>query len=856
MLSIKKIKLTSGKKKAARQSKAASLSSISVQTIAIIALIVMFCGGAVFYLQGEDKRGEDRQETRMLAGLMAGHVNDMVSFHAKVLDAFVQNHLLGEAMVRQDMQLVQEQERLLTALLPSVKKARFIPVSQIDVDDGISPKLGFATLDLLKQVEQKGKAALVEVHQFSNEHRHIALAVPITNPGSGAVVGVAHLSLAFQLLEKLFSDVGVMHGYIEVQQVVGGVSLSLVGAGGPHSGVADGQLPVPGTIWQVAYWTQVDAGSALLLPALLVLGGLLIIGVVFSMSKKLKGMLTADLKALESLAGLDARLRTGRPPRATLLDLESLFLILAKRKPAAIKIEPEAATLEIEKSKKKRSRKKPKQTEDVVAIEAGKEIKEPEPEVQSMVLSTDLFKQPDGGDGDSEMPRSVFGAYDIRGVVGEGLTRDMVYQLGRAIGSEAYERGQQSVIVGRDGRSSGEELTNALCKGLVDSGRDVVRIGMVPTPVLYFATHFLGSNTGVMVTGSHNAAEYNGLKIVIGGEALSGDSIQSLRQRIEMGDMLQGNGLVQEQVLLPDYLAKVVDDVQLARPLKVVVDSGNGVAGVVAPELLRELGCEVIELFSDVDGSFPNHAADPSRPENLKTLIAMVQEHKADLGLAFDGDGDSLGVVDSNGKIIWPDRLLMLFARDVLSRQPGADVLFDVKSTRHLPAEILSSGGRPLMVKAGHSLIKAKMKETGALLAGEMNGHFYFKERWYGFDDALYACARLLEILSTEIESTAEVFSGLPESVATPEMNMPLDDVEAVALLERFAQEPFDDANLVTVDGVRWEFADGWGLMRKSNTTSSLSFRFEADSIESMQRIQGLFRERLMAVDSGFKPPF
>ncbi|MES9872067.1 MAG: phosphomannomutase/phosphoglucomutase, partial [Candidatus Sedimenticola sp. 6PFRAG7] len=416
---------------------------------------------------------------------------------------------------------------------------------------------------------------------------------------------------------------------------------------------------------------------------------------------------------------------------------------------------------------------------------------------------------------------------------------------------------QQTVIVGRDGRDSGEELSEALCRGLMDSGRDVVRIGVVPTPLLYFATHFLGSNTGVMITGSHNPVEYNGLKIVVGGEALEGDSIQALGQRIENGNLLQGNGMDQDQELIQDYIARVTEDVQLARPLKVVVDSGNGSAGLVAPDLLRALGCDVIELFSEIDGSFPNHHPDPSKPENLQTLITMVRERKADIGIAFDGDGDRLGVVDSDGKIIWPDRLLMLFARDVLARQPGSDVIFDVKSTRHLATEVLGYGGRPIMWKTGHSPIKAKMKETGALLAGEMSGHIFFRERWYGFDDGVYSCARLLEILSTEPLSSAEVFAELPESVSTPELQMEISREKGAGLLADMAdQTPFPDAKLVTMDGVRAEFRDGWGLVRLSNTTPSMVFRFEADSQEVLEKIQGMFRERLLALDPALALPF
>ncbi|MBU0500113.1 MAG: phosphomannomutase/phosphoglucomutase [Gammaproteobacteria bacterium] len=458
---------------------------------------------------------------------------------------------------------------------------------------------------------------------------------------------------------------------------------------------------------------------------------------------------------------------------------------------------------------------------------------------------------------ETNIPSAIFRAYDIRGVVGKTLTEEIVYDIGKAIGSEAYEAGQQTVIVARDGRTSGEALLNALVRGLTSTGRDVVDIGMAPTPLLYFATHFLGSNTGVMVTGSHNPPEYNGLKVVINGHGLHGQGIKAIYDRAVEGRFLIGNGTRMEQSLIPDYIQRVCNNLTLQGTLRVVVDCGNGVAGRVAPDLLRALGCEVKELFTKVDGTFPNHHPDPSRPENLKDLIEAVLADGADLGIAYDGDGDRIGVIDSNGKIIWPDRLLMLLADDILARNPGADVIYDIKSTRHIAPRVLSMGGRPVLWKTGHSLIKAKMRETGALLAGEMSGHIFIKERWYGFDDALYASARLLEILAIDSRSSALVFADLPEDVSTPEIHLEITDGSQQATMNKIIDAAaFDDANLITLDGLRAEFPEGWGLVRASNTTPALVFRFEARDAASLEKIQGRFRDLLKRAVPGLEPPF
>ncbi len=461
----------------------------------------------------------------------------------------------------------------------------------------------------------------------------------------------------------------------------------------------------------------------------------------------------------------------------------------------------------------------------------------------------------------AHLPAGIFRAYDIRGVVGDSLTSETAYWIGRTIGSESLACGEPGVVVGRDGRLSGPELAAALIRGLRESGCNVTDIGMVPTPVLYFATHVLGASSGVMVTGSHNPPDYNGFKIVIAGHTLANERIQALHQRLENNDLASGSGsgsgsLTQVEVL-EQYHQRIADDVVLARPLKVVVDCGNGVAGVNAPQLIEALGCEVIPLFCDVDGTFPNHHPDPGKPENLKDLIAKVAETGADLGLAFDGDGDRVGVVTNQGEMIYPDRLLMLFARDVLSRNPGADVIFDVKCTRGLAGLISGYGGRPLMWKTGHSLIKAKMKETGALLAGEMSGHIFFKERWYGFDDGIYSAVRLLEILSLEKRSAAEVFADFPVALSTPEINIKVTDERKFALIEALQRDAqWGDANLFTLDGVRVDYPHGWGLVRASNTTPVLVLRFEADDAAELARIQQVFHAQLKAVAPDLELPF
>ncbi|MBW8810536.1 MAG: phosphomannomutase/phosphoglucomutase [Lysobacter sp.] len=453
----------------------------------------------------------------------------------------------------------------------------------------------------------------------------------------------------------------------------------------------------------------------------------------------------------------------------------------------------------------------------------------------------------------------IFRAYDIRGVVGQTLDPGIAELIGHSIGSVMHDQGLTEIVVGRDGRLSGPAMIEGLIAGLRKAGRNVVDIGMAPTPVIYFGAYHLRAGSCVSVTGSHNPPDYNGFKVVVGGETLSGAAITDLFQRIVGGRLHTAAepGTLTQRDISEDYVQRIASDIQIDRPLKVVVDAGNGVAGDIGPRVLAAIGAEVTPLYCEIDGEFPNHHPDPSEPHNLADLIKMVARLDADLGVAFDGDGDRLGVITRDGQNIFPDRLLMLFAADVLERNPGAMIIYDVKCTGRLPGHILRHGGSPLMWKTGHSLIKAKMRETDAELAGEMSGHFFFKERWYGFDDGIYSAARLLEILAAQPQTATETLNALPNGISTPEIKVDAPDGDPHSFVERFRNEAsFEGARLSTIDGLRVDYPDGWGLVRASNTTPILVMRFDADSHDAMARIQDAFRAQLHAIKPDLKLPF
>lgn len=457
-----------------------------------------------------------------------------------------------------------------------------------------------------------------------------------------------------------------------------------------------------------------------------------------------------------------------------------------------------------------------------------------------------------------EISQDIFRAYDIRGIVGEDLTPTIAKYIGLALGTELQVRGEKKIILAMDGRLSSPELIETLQQGLLESGIDVINIGAVPTGMMYYACYELDSHNGIVVTGSHNAANFNGFKIVINRQTLSKEQLMSLYHRIQRRDFQSGQGQLEERNITPEYLNRIQGDIQLSRPLKVVLDAGNGIAGPVGLQLLKTMGLDVIPLYCDVDGSFPNHHPDPSVPSNLEDLQQAVQANDADIGIAFDGDGDRIGIVDEQGNIILPDRILMFLAKDIISRQPGCDVIYDVKSSRRLNHFISQFGGRPTMWKTGHSLMKAKMEELNAILGGELSGHIYFKDRWYGFDDSLYTSARLLELLSHQFETVSTIFAEYPDDVSTSEITIDSDDKRKFAIIQQLAMDPNlkQDARVSTIDGIRSDFNDGWGLVRASNTSPKLTLRFAGDNQSALQRIQLLYKDALQRHAPELKLPF
>ncbi len=683
--------------------------------------------------------------------------------------------------------------QLLHALLPRAREVAFYSASLDEVLKGNLQQLGYARAAQLLRAQGDNAAAPVEVR--ARPVRTVSYAEPVMD-AHGTPLAYAVIDMPFAPVRAAFETIEVDAGRVDLRQGDGSGDLTLASRGDESlSTGSDSGTPLPHSRLRIA-----TAAPEYWLPV----------------TQSLFGAIVLTLLALLAAAGLFfARTRI----RAHAITTEG---------PSLADITPPVAAKKIE--------------TPAPAAPAAERVATAAPKMASAAID-----------------RSIFRAYDIRGVVGQSLTEDTARAIGRAIGSAMREKNLSEIAVGRDGRLSGPQMADALIEGLRAAGIDVIDIGAVPTPVTYFASFHLNTGSCVSVTGSHNPPDYNGFKIVIGGETLAEDAIQDLYARIVEGRLAEGHGTLRQLDVTQDYVQRIASDIQVGRSLKVVVDCGNGIPGAVAPEVIRAIGCEVEELYCDVDGNFPNHHPDPSEPHNLADLILMVKKTGADIGLAFDGDGDRLGVVSKEGEIIYPDRLLMLFAMDVLLRNPGATILYDVKCTGHLQPLILKAGGSPLMWKTGHSLIKSKMKETGAQLAGEMSGHFFFRERWYGFDDGIYSAARLLEILADDpaARTPEEIFATLPKGVSTPELKVQMREGEHYTFIDRFRERAqFESARITTIDGVRADWSDGWGLVRASNTTPVLVLRFDADNDAALKRIQDVFRAQLLAIDSSLQLPF
>ena len=693
---------------------------------------------------------------------------------------------------------------------PELVDAAFYSPDLPDIRERDLRRFGYSRAQMLMQAQLSGSPAPVQVHNSSSEGQQLVLVLPVKS--EEATVAYAYLALPVSVIVDVLKESVRASARIDLRQGDGRGDLLIASSGSSDgSSIGDLGVPIEGSQLRLAIADPdnqivVTRNLWVLVPATLIC----LLGGFFALWLRQVGMQGAA-------AAFRPRNRN-EPEEITLAE--------------AIK----------------------KQAESDSAAAAAAAVAEP---AASPARAESVRSKP--GEKKIGISRSIFRAYDIRGVLGQTLTNDIARMIGRAIGSEAQHRGLREIVVGRDGRLSGPDLSGALIEGLRAAGCDVIDIGLAPTPLTYFGAYHLQTGSCVSVTGSHNPPDYNGFKIVLGGETLSEGAIQDLFARISEERFSSGSGGLQVMNLHDDYVARICDDIQVENKLKVVVDCGNGVAGAVAPAVLEGIGCEVHELYCEVDGLFPNHHPDPSDPRNLQDLILSVKQTGADIGLAFDGDGDRLGVVTKTGEVIYPDRLLMLFAIDVLSRNPGATIIYDVKCTGHLQPLILQHGGSPIMWRTGHSLIKSKMRETSAQLAGEMSGHFFFAERWYGFDDAVYAAARLLEILAGDPEgrSAEEIFAALPKGVSTPELKIEMREGEHYRFIEAFrAKANFEGARLTTIDGLRADWPDGWGLVRASNTTPVLVLRFDADNEVALKRIQSAFREQLQALDSALPLPF
>jgi phosphomannomutase/phosphoglucomutase len=777
--------------------------------LGLVTLLACFVYLILFYLPA---RNQDVAQT--LATELAASQAQLVDAWVQQIDARLQgaannkNLLEAFAVTPPDLRGVASDLQRQFPESSSVRLIALGPLGIANVDNSQAGLHNNIEADLLRRVSD-GTATRPEAYAI-DKVSVISFAQAVSAPGSKYAAGAILLTVPATYLEQLLASQLSTRAQVQLQQQAGSQWSKFAAAGSGDETANRVEQKLAAANWQLqltpaSTWLDRSRESPLIL--LLVLAASTI-GILLGMLTSARDFRIALEQSLQALVGSHA------PTLPGFTELRAQL----QRKFASASVPKEATT-----------------TATTPAVTAVATIAEPQ-----LAEEIDVLVQ---------IPDTIFRAYDIRGIAAQQLTDEIVYQIALAIGSEALERGQQEIIIARDGRASSEAIAASLIRGLRDSGRNVVDIGLVPTPVLYFAAHQLDTQSGVMITGSHNAAEYNGLKIVLGGKTLSGRAIQALKQRIAERQFSRGKGSYRVDNINERYIEYILNDVAIAQPLKIVIDAGNGVTGTIAPQLFRELGCEVIPLYCDVDPKFPNHDPDPSIAKNLKDLVQLVRENGADLGIAFDGDGDRVGVVTATGDIVAADRLLMILAQDVVARNPGADILFDVKCSRSLNNVISSYGGRPIMWKSGHSFMKDKMAETGALLGGEFSGHIFFNERWFGFDDGMYAAARLIEILSTTNPDLDSHLDALPPTVATPELKIDIADEAKFALMEKLALEGrFGDGKLTTLDGLRIDFPDGWGLVRASNTTPALTLRFEADNEEALARIETLFRDQLLAI--------
>lgn len=840
-------------------------------------LMVLAAGGGVFWLSAKEQQEKQQQLQQAASNAVASALSGLVGQLDQTVANLAQDSQTVQAMALGDNALLAAQAEKLERQLPFALKIRLLPPTVSQPDEQGQPRMGYADVDMAREaINGKPTPAI----QGDGSDRHLALAGSISLDGK--VIGILLASCSYDFIGKSVHSLGLKAGYLELKQDE--LVLAASGDQADKAGAYPLVTPIPHTHWKIEHWPgpgpAIDAAilALVLVPALVLVG--VLVAVYLKLSKTLSEDLASVLKAAKDL--LSGKLQGSYPVK--LAEMEMAITTLAHHKRVVenetFEVQGESIDLNLYEFSEEPSNLGLDDLFKDILPETEKPApaapSERKPVTQSGILSSFNEAEPIGlvvhpdieentpAPAKSAKPETplyldLFKEDCICGVPEQNLSKDFTYYLGCALGTMAVTHERNPLIIARDGRLSSASLADGLIKGIIKTGTDVLDIGQAPAPLFNFVCRHIASRSGAMVTSPQIDGRRNGFLICFNGEQLHGENLDALRQLMARQNFASGPaGRIQQQShFTAEYIGMVCDDITLARPLKIVLDGGNGSGGELGAELFRALGCEVIELFCDSDGQFPNHAPDPGKPENLDDLAASVKHYQADLGIAFDATASRLGIVDGHGKIIWPDRLMMLFAKDVLKNKPGAEVIYDTACSRHLGSQIIKFGGRPMLWQSGSAALQAKLKENGAKLAGNMDGHIFFNDRWFGYDDAFYAAARLLSILSAEARSPAEVFAEFPELLATPELELPLSDGEPEKLLQAMlAAAEFKDAKIIKVEGMRVEFTSGWGLARVSKTSPALIFRFEADSKEALDHIENQFRQLIQRLKPDLALPF
>ena len=842
---------------------------------AISALMTIMVGGGVYWLSSTDADAAKRDSVISIVNNAALSLSQQVDTLQKSVDGLAHTSEVIVALNSGNPKVISSTAENLQTAIPYSLRLRLLLPSVNDLDESQKPHMGFGDLEMVRNT-LTGKPK--PVIQGDDDDRHLAITSAVRD--GEKVIGVVLASLDPDLPKRLLSSIELADGYIELKQ-----DRLLLATTGRASNKNDSEdpniIPITNSRWTFYSWSNVSIslGEASIIGALIATPILISCLGFFIGYRKLDEFFHQDQSSiLKAAKDMIQGKQVGNYPMQ-LEEMQPIITAMAQFKRVitqgnALKVDDKTGdrddffeeSLDLD------------FLEDTAPIDVSsgfapdtEKVDSPieMPKTKSIPDSSDIVikeKPPKASVKKAKVTQTkksqtynIFHEDVINGIVGKGIDENTLENIGRAFASEAKQLNTKTIVVGRDGRSSSLSLAQALIKGIVSTGCDVLDLGAIPTPLLCFVAHHTEGRTGAMVTGSQLPADYNGLKMLLQDQPLSKEQIQNLKTRIDNNDFIQAQaGSVEENTLFSnEYIGIMSEEIHIVRPMTVVLDCSNGAASKLGPMLLKTIGCDVVELNCKIDGQFPGHQPDPSNPDNLETLIKVVKLNNADIGIAFDGDGDRMGLVDSSGKIIWPDRQMMLFARELLASKPGSEIIFDTACSKHLPEQIKKRGGYPVSWKSGRTNLQLRMRETGAPMAGDMSGHFLFHDRWFGFADALYAAVRMIEILSADMRSSSEIFSELPDSICTAEMYVPLASGESLAFIEKlFEQAQFNDAYISDTDGMRVEFTDGWGLIRASNTPPSLVLRFEADDQDALRRIQSQFKSLMLKIKSDLSLPF